>query len=232
VNKSSPPLDPRLLGLFRKYDPAPADVRERARHRLLNAVATDGAGGAGDGEGGGSAAGGRARTLGRPALAVACLAFVAGGAVGAWLHATFAPSPPPRIVYVDRVAAPPAPLPASSPAPAETEPIASALEAPTPRPSSAPPGRASQLLAERILLDDARAALAQGDAGGAIDRLDRHRRTYRVPLLGEERDALWIEALVKAGRYDEARARAAAFRRRSPHSLFASMVESALQAIP
>jgi hypothetical protein len=87
-------------------------------------------------------------------------------------------------------------------------------------------------LAERILLDEARAALAQGDAAGAIDRLDRHRRTYRVPLLGEERDAMWIEALVRAGRYDEARAREAAFRRRSPHSLFSSMVESALQAIP
>jgi hypothetical protein len=232
MSDSIPPLDPRLLRLFRQYDPAPADVRARAHHRLLNAVAGVVAGDGGDGGGGGVAAAGRARILGMPATAVACLAFVAGGAVGAWLHAAFAPSPPPRIVYVDRVAAPPAPLPAPSPTRAEIEPIPSALEAVAPRTSSAPPGRASQLLAERILLDEARAELAQGDTARAIDRLERHRRTYPVPMLGEERDAMWIEALVKAGRYDEARARAATFRRRAPHSIFSSMVDSALESIP
>jgi hypothetical protein len=236
MSKSIPPLDPRLLRLFRQYDPAPSDVRARARHRLLNAAAGVVAGGGGDGggeDGGGEglAAAGRARTLGMPTVAVACLAFVAGGAVGAWLHAAFAPSQPPRIVYVDRVAAPPTSLPAPTSTRAEIEPIPSALEA-APRTSSAPPGRASQLLAERILLDEARAELAQGDTARAIDRLDRHRRTYPVPMLGEERDAMWIEALVKAGRYDEARARAATFRRRAPHSIFSSMVESALEAIP
>jgi hypothetical protein len=232
MSKSIPPLDPRLLRLFRQYDPAPADVRARARHRLLNAAAGAVAGGGGDGGDGGVAAAGRARTLGMPTVAIACLAFVAGGAVGAWLHAAFAPSPPPRIVYVDRVAVPPTPLPAPTSTRAEIEPIPSALEATAPRTSSAAPGRASQLLAERILLDEARAELAQGDTARAIDRLERHRRTYPVPMLGEERDAMWIEALVKAGRYDEARARAATFRRRSPHSIFSSMVESALESIP
>jgi len=62
--------------------------------------------------------------------------------------------------------------------------------------------------------------------------LDRHRRTFSAPLLGEERDAMWIQALVKAGRYDDARTRAAAFRRRSPDSLFTSVVDSAIGSIP
>ena len=163
-----------------------------------------------------------------PAVAVACLAFVVGGAVGA----TFAPSPPPRIVYVDRVVAPPAPESAPLPTAAAIGANPFALEARAPRASSAPPARASQLSAERILLDEARAALAQGDTARAIDRLDRHRRTYPVPLLSEERDAMWIQALVKAGRYDEARARAAAFRKHAPDSIFSSMVESALESVP
>jgi hypothetical protein len=164
---------------------------------------------------------------GMPTAAVAGLAFALGAAVGV----AFAP-PRSRIVYVDRVEAPLAPLPAVIPTSAENETSPSALEAVAPRASSAPPGRASQLSAERILLDEARAALTVGDTARAIDRLDRHRRTYPVPLLSEERDAMWIQALVKAGRYDEARARAAVFRRRTPNSFFSSMVESALGSIP
>ncbi len=165
---------------------------------------------------------------GMPTAVVACLAFAVGAAVGA----AFAPSPSPRIVYVDRVVTPAAPLSAATPTPAELETIPAPLQAAAPRASGAPPGRASQLSAERILLDEARVALAQGDTARAIERLDRHRRTYPVPLLSEERDALWIQALVKAGRYDEARARAAAFRRHAPNSFFSSMVESALESIP
>jgi hypothetical protein len=167
------------------------------------------------------------------AAALAGFAFVVGGAAGAALYAVFVPSPPPRIVYVDRIAAPPPtrlPAPTSTPAEVDTPP--SAPEPSATHSSSAPAGRSSQLLAERMLLEEARTALAQGDAARAIDRLDRHRRTYPVPLLGEERDAMWIEALVKAGRYDEARARAAAFRKHAPHSIFSSMVESALESIP
>jgi hypothetical protein len=165
---------------------------------------------------------------GMPTAVVACLAFAVGAAVGV----AFAPSPSPRIVYVDRVVVPTAPLPATTPTPAELETIPAPLEAPAPRSSAAPPGHASQLSAERILLDEARVALAQGDTARAIERLDLHRRTFPVPLLGEERDAMWIQALVKSGRYDEARARAAVFRRRAPNSFFSSMVESALGSIP
>jgi outer membrane protein assembly factor BamD (BamD/ComL family) len=82
------------------------------------------------------------------------------------------------------------------------------------------------------LLDEARSALAQGDPARALERLQRHRQSFPMPLLGEERDAMWVSALVKAGRYDEARTRAEAFRRRFPDSLFASMVDTAIASIP
>jgi hypothetical protein len=158
------------------------------------------------------------------------IAFLLGGMVGAALYATFAPRPAARIVYVDR-AVPSLAVPATEPS--ITAPIAPSPPAgPAPVPPAAPMARESQLSAERILLDEARAGLAQGDPTRALDRLDRHRRMFSAPLLGEERDAMWIQALVKAGRYDEARTRAAAFRRRSPDSLFSSVVDSAIGSIP
>jgi hypothetical protein len=51
-------------------------------------------------------------------------------------------------------------------------------------------------------------------------------------MLGEERDALRVETLVKAGRYEEARARADAFRKATPKSLFLSAVAAAIASIP
>jgi hypothetical protein len=171
------------------------------------------------------------------------IAFVLGGVVGVGLYAALAPAPAPRIVYVDRPAptieaatvataavtrTPEAPPAASNPSPTTTTTAAASFGG-DPRVGST---RGSQLSAERILLDEARAAIAQGDPGRAIERLERHRRTFSQPLLGEERDAMWVQALVKAGRYDEARARASTFRRRSPDSLFSSVVDSAIDSIP
>jgi hypothetical protein len=91
----------------------------------------------------------------------------------------------------------------------------------------------ARLDAERALLDAARAALVSGDADTALRLLERHTRAYAAhPLLGDERDALFVQALVRAGRYDEARARAEALRRKAPDSLFLSAVDAALATIP
>jgi hypothetical protein len=226
VSESIPPLDPGLLGPLREADPAPAAVRARARERLMAAVG--GAGGPGGSGGGAQGGSGGPMAVSRMPRAVA---FVLGGVVGVGLYAALAPVPPQRVVYVDRVvpapsAAPEAAVPAAAAAPA----VPSATIAPPP--TIAASSRASQLSAERILLDEARAALAQGDPARAIDRLERHRRTFAAPLLAEERDAMWIQALVKAGRYDDARTRALAFRKHSPDSLFSSVVDSAIESIP
>ncbi len=226
MSESIPPLDPGLLGPLREADPAPAAVRARARERLMAAVR----GGAGPtGSGGGGAQGGPGGRSAVPRMPRS-VAFVLGGVIGVGLYSALVPAPAPRVVYVDRfVPAPVAPPMADAPTAAAIPPAPIATVTSTA--SVAPPGRASQLSAERILLDEARAALAQGDPTRAIDRLERHRRTFAAPLLGEERDAMWIQALVKAGSYDEARTRAAAFRKHSPDSLFSSVVDSAIDSI-
>jgi hypothetical protein len=225
VSESIPPLDPELLEPLRSAEPAPPEVRARVRERLLTTVA------------GGVAGAGRvaSRVPGLGATGTALIAFLAGGVAGAGLYAALVRPPAPQVVYVDRAVthsvppdAPSAPAPSPAPvvdqAPAVAA-VASSLGAPA-------RARPSQLSAERVLLDQARAALAQGDPASALERLDRHRRIFPAPLLAEERDAMWIEALVKAHRYDEARSRAEIFRRRSPDSLFSSVVDSAIESIP
>jgi hypothetical protein len=70
------------------------------------------------------------------------------------------------------------------------------------------------------------------DTEAALGALDRHTRTFSHPLLEEERDALYIQTLVRAGRYDEAKSRAEAFRRRAPQSLLLPAVDAAIASIP
>jgi hypothetical protein len=234
VSESIPPLDPDLLGALREAEPAPAAVRARARQRLMSAVGGLGGRRGGGGGGGGGVTGVSGRTLGSGMPRA--IAFVLGGVVGVGLYVALAPAPAARVVYVDRIvpAPPTAPLAtaATVTAVATEEGSTAGAAIPPTAPSAASPTGASQLSAERILLDEARAAIAQGDPARALDRLERHRRTFPVPLLGEERDAMWVQALVKAGRYDEARSHATAFRKRSPDSLFSSVVDSAIDSIP
>lgn len=56
--------------------------------------------------------------------------------------------------------------------------------------------------AEMALLDRARAALARGDAVGAIRELERHRRTYPRGVYSEEREALIARATTAAAGQD------------------------------
>jgi hypothetical protein len=236
VSDSAPPPPDRdlaaALATLRGIDPAPAEVRARARTRLWSAL---GAGVPAGGSGG--AAGAPRDAAARRALggkaAVATVAFLAGGLAGAALYAVIA-RPPERIVYVDRVVPPPDVSNALIPVPAAPTPMPSAptnalpnVPAATPPPST----RTSQLSAERVMLDEARAALAQGEPDRALERLERHRRTFSNPILGEERDAMHAEALAKAGRRDEAVAAAAAFHKRWPESLFASAVDAAVDSV-
>jgi hypothetical protein len=169
-------------------------------------------------------------------------AFVAGGAiggvVGAELHARLA-EPAVRIVYVERAPAPIAsaePAPANPPASSSVAAAAPSATAPIARVVAVPPASASppssQLDAERLALDHARAKLTSGDGAGALELLAKHEHDFAHPWLAEEREALSVQALVKAGRYVEARARAEEFRRRAPNSLFLPAVDAAIESIP
>jgi outer membrane protein assembly factor BamD (BamD/ComL family) len=88
------------------------------------------------------------------------------------------------------------------------------------------------LAAERRLLELARSALVKGDHDAALASLRRHARGFAEGQLAEERDALLIRALVGKGQYAQARERASRFHRQHPRSLFAGVVEQAMQSIP
>jgi len=168
-------------------------------------------------------------------VTIVVAAFVAGGVTGVTIHSALAPAPRVRVVerrvVVREAAAPPA-IPAQ-PATPEPQPVTPAISPererpPTRRPSSESASRDTSLAAERHLLEIARAALARGRAPEALDALATHRARFADGQLSEERDALRVQALASAGRDAEARAAAAAFRARYPHSMFEAVVRAAL----
>ncbi len=236
VNEPMSPLDPRLLDALRADRPAPADARGRVRARLeaiVPEMRQTPRGGSGSGSAG---------ALGSRTTAIA--AFLIGGATGAALLSALTGARPARVVYVDRVAPSVTVAAASVTAPPNNEGSAvsplldgemtgSDTMASRSRPTQgAPASRASRLAAERRLLDEARSALLAGEPARAVERLDRHRVHFPDGLLVEERDAMRVEALVKASRYDEARSLGSAFRARWPASLFLATVDSAIASIP
>jgi hypothetical protein len=241
-----PPLDRRVLASLRSDRPAPSDARSRVRGRLAAVIPAMALSGASAGAG---SSGFWRRFGGWGPHGMAVATFIAGGVTGATLLATLSHAPPPRIVYVDRPApqavvseastfsgpplelAGPTRIPVAVPAaPQPTAAVATALSAPA-SPAATPP-HASRFAEERRLLDDARAELLQGEPALAIARLDAHRARFADGMLAEERDAMEVEALVRAGRVDEARAEAAAFKERSPRSLFLQTVEATIASAP
>jgi hypothetical protein len=90
----------------------------------------------------------------------------------------------------------------------------------------------TSLAAERALLEEARMAMARGSAPEAIAALRRHETAFPRGRLAEERDAMLVQALARAGLGGEAEGRAKAFRERFPGSLFMPVVDGAVKARP
>lgn len=138
----------------------------------------------------------------------------------------------PRAPAIDAAPAipPPPPVPAPAPAPAPAPPVASprasrgAPAAPTvaPPPASPLPDGA----AERLLLDRARTALHRARVDDATVALMTHARQFPDGALAEERDAMLIEAYVRAGRREVARARLDAYRATYPHGVLRDRVDA------
>jgi len=85
-----------------------------------------------------------------------------------------------------------------------TEPTGLPREAnPAPGPASAP--QSSRLSEEVAALDEAKHALKGGDPALALRQLDAFRAAFPRPTLDAEAKAVRIEALVRAGRRDDAR---------------------------
>jgi hypothetical protein len=107
-----------------------------------------------------------------------------------------------------------------------------ARDAPSAPASAALVSGASDLAAERLLLDSARTELLHGNPEGALVFVAEHARRFPHGVLSEERDALDVEVLVQAARYDAARRAAAKFHAAHRGSLLTSAVDSAVDAIP
>jgi hypothetical protein len=169
------------------------------------------------------------------AAGVATATFVLGGLAGAGIHAAIQKAPEARVVYVDRPAplssVPSYPVVVAGPAPS-VAPAVDPSSAPRPSARSPAPPTTATLAAERSLLDEARSALASGDAAKAIALTDDHGRRFPRAQLGEEREAIAIQALVALGRNAEARSRAARFRSVAPNSLFMPAIDAALHSVP
>ncbi|WP_394825270.1 hypothetical protein [Pendulispora albinea] len=140
-----------------------------------------------------------------------------------------------RVVYVERVASAPsspaAPFDAPSPSDQPGSPEVT-FEIPfdgkaSGAPSALPASR--QLAEERALLDVARAALNRTEGEEALRATERHKARFPSGMLGEEREALAIQALLVLVRNEEASRRAARFEQRYPRSVLLPTVRAAIE---
>ncbi len=75
---------------------------------------------------------------------------------------------------------------------------------------------------ELAALNEARTAQQRGDSAGALRAIMAHEQRFPRTIFAEDREALRVAALGKLGRTSEARARARAFAKRYPRSVFIS----------
>ena len=128
----------------------------------------------------------------------------------------------PVVPAVATVVSAPEPTPATATATAATAQVRERREPVRDEPV---PADTSTLAAETALLQRAQSALADGDPGAALVRLDEHREGFADGVLAREREALRVTALCDAGRREDSRAAAAAFIRRHPRSMLADRVQ-------
>ncbi len=189
-----------------------------------------------------AAAGTAAATAKTGALVVA--AFLVGAGSSVALYRQVAPPAPPPIVIVHAVpvrptaeTVPPSPSPAAReqpPAPAQE---ARPARKPQPAPASPPPiveqaateprpDLDAALGAERMLMEQANTSLVRRQPREALAALEQHLARFPQGQLAEERESLWIQALLAAGDRPAAAVRARTFKARYPSSIFLPAVEA------
>jgi len=137
--------------------------------------------------------------------------------------------PAPMAPQADRIASSPVSLLAgassSVPAPRErasaSTPTLNPAIAPTtatPAAAASPEDKAASLLQQARELAELKRLIDSGATTEALRRLDKNFSTDAVSVLSEERDALYVQALARAQRHQEARSFARRFLVRYPHS--------------
>ena len=213
-----------MFAVERAIPPAPPDAIERVRARLGASVARS------------APMAGTRLVASKHLVVVGMVAVLAGTRLLAHVATGGSQPTPPRATSI---ASSPAPLPAPR-APEPTRPLA-VSDPPAPSPAHRPasiaaapalpvPARAASRpsVSERELLERAVACLARRDAHCALTAVRAHAQLYAGGKLAEDREALWIEALVLAGDTAGARARTRAFLQAYPHSLYTAAVQRTL----
>jgi hypothetical protein len=193
--------------------------------------------------GAGASASPLAALAAKPALlATAAFGLGASAGVGGTLYLTSdsaATDPRPVAALVVPADAAPASLPtpdARPPAPIDASRVPQVdLEetgSVTPPVKTPPLGRDQTLASERAFLELARTAITRGDAATALQSLKKHARLHRRGQLSEERDALWVQALVLNKSFEMAKKKGKRFRTKYPQSLFLPVVNHVLADVP
>jgi outer membrane protein assembly factor BamD (BamD/ComL family) len=89
--------------------------------------------------------------------------------------------------------------------------------------------RASRLREESALLAEAKASLTAGDGARALALVERGERDFPDGVLGQERQVLSIDALLRAGQRPAAISRARAFVEAHPRSAHAGRLRELIQ---
>jgi hypothetical protein len=144
------------------------------------------------------------------------------------------PEPPSSPAHAPEVSESKAPRAVRAPVPAMRA-IAITPTVPAPPPADPAPGEEPTfggspeqptLTAEVIALEEARGALASGNAARSLSLLDSYDRRFPRPVLTSEVTVLRVETLAALGRIEEARAVAAAMLAAQPDSPYAQRVRS------
>ncbi|MBX3188019.1 MAG: hypothetical protein KF819_13435 [Labilithrix sp.] len=160
---------------------------------------------------------------------------VGAGVIGAIAWTTLGGAPVAPRAPVESAPAPviaasePPAAPVSAPAPVFSVhdlPTAAPVAASGERRAASTPVETDTLSREVAILDRARAS---GDPATALTILGEHARAFPDGKLAPEREVFAVEALLQAGRRDEARARGEAFIRAQPGSAHAARVRALLR---
>lgn len=153
------------------------------------------------------------------------------GAGAGWVASTNQTPPPAQLVQ-------PVMVPVVVPMPVQVEPVGeptrpdparSSPVRPIPAVKATVPAEDEALSRERLLVERAQAALGRGDHAGALEAVAQHMQAFPSGRLVEEREAIMVLALCKAGRTAEASLAAKDYLARYPKGLMRPAVQACLR---
>lgn len=227
-----------VASLFQAGKKAPTPMPPEVRARVGTAVAALAAGGVASAPSTAAAAKVASTTIASSGLfKITMVAVVLSVTSAAVFHftqrSTSTPAATPTVIATAPIAQPPAPVEVPTPAPIEealpaTEPTPIATPTVRIAPRPATPTEALDPLAEEArLLSEAHAVL-EAQPARALALTATHRRLYADGQLAAERELVAIDALMRLGRADAARARAARLDAQYPSSPYPARAQRIL----